>query len=164
MQLTKVERLLLANQYLILSKLDPQDESHTRMVKALEHGYEAAIQEALSKRIFDGLPEEECHVVQDALELYGTIQRSYDALEDKAGIEEHRVEFSGFDGNHETAHMAYAKYLLEKEGRYPYLRLARGWANSHTEMLGRYRRQIAVWKSMDEKRELTREDIASILG
>ena len=163
MKLTKVERLLLANQYQILSKLDPEDASHDMLREALENGYEAAYQDVLSLRILDGLSVDECRFVQEAMDLYWTLQLSYEELEAKAEIEESRTEFTGFDDNHETPYMAYARYLVEKERRFPSLKLSRDPFNSHTPMLEHYRRQIDLWKLMDQKRILTLEDMATIL-
>ena len=163
MKLTKLERLLLANQYQILSKLDPQDESHDMMRVALEHGYEVVYQDKLFIRIYDGLSVQECLFVQEVMDLYLTIQRSYEDLADKAGIEERRTVFPGFDGNHEPEYLSYAHYLVNKERLFTSLKLGSDGFNSHAPSVDRYRRQVEKWKSMGEERNLTPEAITSLL-
>ena len=164
MKLTKVERLLLANQYRILSMLEKERaDEYDALREALERGYEAVYEDRIFLDIFDGLPVEECRFGQEVMALYWTIQRSYEELPDKAGIDERHIVFRGFDGNYETEYLAYARYVVEKEQRFPYLKLGRARFNSHMPMVEHYRRQIALWESMDKKPELTAADITSIL-
>ena len=164
MKLTKVERLLLANQYHILSMLEiDRADEYDGLREALERGYESVYEDRIFRDIFDGLSIEECRFVQVAMGLYWVIQRSYEDLPDKSGIDERDIVFLGFDGNHETEYMAYARYVAEKEGRFPHLKIGSDRFNSHIPMVDRYRRQIALWKSMDEKPEFTSEEITSIL-
>ena len=145
MKLSKVERLLLANQYHIMSMLEKESaDYHDRLREALVNGYES-VYEDIFLPILDGLSVEECRFVQLAMALYGVMQRSHEELPDKAGIE------------------AYARYVVEKERRFPYLKLGWGGFNSHVPMIDRYRQQVEVWRSMDEKPELTAEDITTIL-
>jgi len=164
MQLSKVERLLLANQYRILSMLEQESaEYYDRLCEALERGFESVYEDRIFRDIHDGLPVEECRFVAQAMALYWVIQRSYENLRDKAGIEEQHIVFLGFDGNHETQYMAYARYFFEKEGRFPHLKLGSDTFNSHMPMVDRYRRQLEVWESMEQKPDLMPEDITTIL-
>jgi uncharacterized protein YfbU (UPF0304 family) len=115
--LNKFERRLLANQYYLLSLLDQSNAAYYEKVQeALENGYESAYEDEIFGGIFDLLPADESALVIEALDLYSAIQRSYDALDDKQGIEEGRTLVPGFDGNYETAHMGYARFVVENEG------------------------------------------------
>ena len=164
MELSKVERLLLANQYLILSELDPSKaDEYDKVREALENVYEAAYQDVLAWRMFDGLSTDECIFVQEVMDLYWTMQQSYKKLEDRAGVDEGRIVFFGFDGNHEAAYMKYARYLVQKEGSFTDLEVDSPDFNSHIDTLDRYRQRVDFWKSMGEKRELTSDDITAIL-
>lgn len=137
MKLTKVERLVLANQYLILSKLSPENaEEYNRVREALEYGYETAYQDAFAARLVDELSVDECMLVIHAMDMYQGIQVAYGRLEDKARIEEQSTLFPGFDGNHETAYMTYARFLVEKEQRFASLKLGSDGFNSHMPMVG----------------------------
>jgi uncharacterized protein len=162
--LTMFERRLLANQYHILSLLDQSNAAYyEKMQEALENGYESAYEDELYGRILDVLSRSDSVLVIDAMEMYSAIQRSYDALDDKTGIEEGRTTFPGFDGNYETGHMGYARFVVEKEGRFSLLKPHSEDFNSHTPMLDQYRRMIDVWKLTSNRYELTRDDIAAIL-
>jgi uncharacterized protein len=165
MTLSKFERRLLANQYHILSLLDQSNADHYgKMREALERGYESAYEDEVFGRMLDVLPRNESTLVIDAMAMYSAIQHSYAALDDKTGIEELRTEFPGFDGNHETAYMAYARFVVEKEGQFRSLKPNSEDFNSHTPMLDQYRRMIDVWKLTGNRYELTRDDLSAILG
>jgi uncharacterized protein len=160
----KFERRLLANQYQILSLLDQNNADHyEKMQEALEKGYESYYHDEIFGWIFDGLAESESTLVIDAMDMYFAIQRAYDALDDKAETEEWRTKFPGFDGNHETAYMGYARFVVEKEGRFRFLKPYKEDFNSHTPMLDRYRRMIDNWKLTSNHYELTQEEIIAIL-
>ena len=164
MTLNKFERRLLANQYQILSLLDQSNAAHyEKLQEALERGYESYYNDEIFGWIFDGLAESESALVIDAMDMYFAIQRAYDALDDKVEIEERRTEFPGFDGNHETAYMSYARFAVEKEGRFSLLKLSSADFNSHTPMLDRYRRMIDNWKLTANQYELTPDEITAIL-
>jgi uncharacterized protein len=164
MELTKVERRLLANQYHILSLLDEENaEQYDNLRDALQSGYASAYVDEIFGWIFDGLSESECALVIDAMDMYTAIQRAYEALDDKTGIEEWRTEFPGFDGNYETAYMGYARFVVEKEGRFSFLKPHSPDFNSHMPTLDSYRRMIGVWNLTNNRYELTRDDIIAIL-
>ena len=164
MALNKFERRLLANQYQILSMLDQSNAEHyEKMQEALQKGYESYYNDEIFGWIFDGLSESESTLVIDAMDMYFAIQRAYDALDDKAEIEERRTKFPGFDGNHETAYMSYARFVVEREGRFSLLKPSSADFNSHTPMLDRYRRMIDNWKLTANRYELTRDEITAIL-
>jgi len=164
MELTKVERRLLANQYHILSLLDEDNAEHYDNLRdALENGYEAAYLYELFGWMLAPLPPWQCKLVVDAMNMYSSIQRSYEVLDDKTAIEEWRTWFPGFDGDEETTYMGYARFVVEKERRFTDLKPNTEDFNSHMPTLERYRRMIPVWKSIDNHDQLTREDIISIL-
>jgi uncharacterized membrane protein YeaQ/YmgE (transglycosylase-associated protein family) len=94
----------------------------------------------------------------EAMTMYSSIQRSFEALDDKTGIEEWRTWFPGFDGDLETTHKVYARNVVEKEHRFTDLKPSTEDFDSHTPMVKRYRRMI------ENRDELTREDIISILA
>jgi len=98
------------------------------------------------------------------MNLYDALQRSYDALDDKKGIEEERTKFPGFDSNYEPAHLGYARFVVEREGRFSHLKPFSADFISHTPMLDQYRRMTDVWKLAGNRYELTRDDITAILG
>lgn len=88
-KLSKTERWILANQYAILEKVDPENaDYHARARAAIEHGYEMHYP-WLTESIYEGedvMGVEECKEVTDTLEMHRRLQRSYDALEARAGL------------------------------------------------------------------------------
>ncbi len=166
MQLTKIERWILSNQYHILDRSYPETEDFFREAQqAIEHGYEHEYGR-LTQHIYDGqdvMTVVECHEVIDILDMFSALQRAYDALDDKAGIETHSVHFLGFDGNNEGKQMAYARYFCESDGRKFADLDHHDDFNSHMPTLGRYRAMLAVWKET-LKHELPKEDIIRVVS
>ena len=165
MELNKFERLLLMNQYRILSLLDQSKADHyDKLRDELENGYVASYQDDLFAEILDGLSVEQCAFVLEVMSMYEALQRCYDALDDKTGIEEERTKFPGFDSDYELAHLGYARFVVEKEGRFSHLKPSSADFISHTPMLDEYRRMTDVWKLAGNRYELTWDDITAILG
>ncbi len=165
MELNKFERLLLMNQYRILSLLDQSKADHyNKLREALENGYVASYQDDLFAGIRDGLSVEQSAFVLEVMSMYDALQRSYDALDDKQGIEEERTKFPGFDSDFELAHLGYARFVVERERRFSDLKPFSADFISHTPMLDQYRRMTDVWKLAGNRYELTRDDITAILG
>ncbi len=165
MELNKFERLLLMNQYRILSLLDQSNADHyDKLRDALANGYAASYQDDLFAGVLDGLSLEQSAFVLEVMSMYEALQRCYDALDDKTGIEEERTKFPGFDSNYEPAHLGYARFVVEREGRFSHLKPSSADFISHTPMLDEYRRMTDVWKLAGNRYELTRDDITAILG
>jgi len=164
-ELNKFERLLLMSQYRILSLLDQSNaDYYDKLRDALENGYVASYQDDLFAGIRDGLSVEQCAFVREVMNMYDALQRSYDALDDKKGIEEEYTKFPGFDSNYEPAHLGYARFVVEREGWFSHLKPFSADFISHTPMLDQYRRMTDVWKLAGNRYELTRDDISAILG
>jgi uncharacterized protein YfbU (UPF0304 family) len=164
-ELNKFERLLLMNQYRILSLLDQSNADHYNKLRdALENGYVASYRDDLFAGIRDGLSVEQCAFVLEVMNMYDALQRSYDALDDKQGIEEERTKFPGFESDYEIAHLGYARFVVEREGRFSHLKSFRADFISHTPMLDQYRRMYDVWRLAANRAELTRDNITAILG
>jgi uncharacterized protein YfbU (UPF0304 family) len=164
-ELNKFERLLLMNQYRILSLLDQSNADHyDKLRDALENGYVTSYQDDLFAGIRDGLSVEQSAFVLEVMSMYDALQRSYDALDDRQGIEEERTKFPGFDSDFELAHVGYARFVVEREGRFSHLKPASADFISHTPMVDQYRRMTDVWKLAGNRYELTRDDITAILG
>lgn len=167
MRLTRTERWIISNQYRILERLCPDEaESLREDREALEHGYELhygwMCQHVYSDE--QAMTEEESTEVIDILDMFSTIKSNYGKLKDKSGIEEWRVTFAGFDGNHETKQMAYARYYCRSGGgRFQDLERGDNF-NSHMPVLDRYRKMLAEWKRIGQKRDLTKEDIIQIVS
>jgi uncharacterized protein len=158
-ELTKFQRLVLVNQFLILEKLYPERANDYEITReALQAGYPTWYDDDFSYLIFDGLTEKQCKDADDILCMFWDMSNTYDSLEDKSGIDEKRVRFWGFDGNNETEYMGYADYVINKKSRYSGL-IAQ---NSHRPTLGTYRRMLMEWQKSENKYNLTKDDLIRI--
>ncbi len=167
LKLSRVERWILSNQYRILETLYPGDAKHfAHQREALESGY-ALEYEWMAQHIYeekDTLSVEDCREVIQVLDMFTALQRSYAALDDKASLKESDVMLRGWDGNNETAHMAYARHCCEMDGgRFTDLKRNETF-NSHMPSVARYHAMLGVWKVFDRPHELTREQMAQILS
>lgn len=163
MKLTRVERWMLWNQYRILEALYPADQREFEEAReALECGYEYQY-DHLCRHVFqETLSKDECDEVISILEMFRALQHSYKNLEDKDGIEEWTVTFAGFDGNHETKQMAFARYFCKHDGgRFEDLEIGDRFS-SHCQLLGRYRQMLAQWQAMGKPYDLTKEQLPAI--
>ena len=169
MALSKLGRRLLANQYRIMELLDEEERDFCKqMEEALENGFSDYYEEKLSGWMSEEMSPEESAFVRDALDVHGVLQHCYEGLDDKGGIEESRLAFPGFDGNHEGRYLAYADFLRTKEERFDYVKLS-GFdgLNSHAPFAARYKRMVREWQKIPSYRRydaLTKEDILSILN
>jgi uncharacterized protein len=166
MDLTKKERLIIANQLKILEKLYPEEaEYYAQQRKAVEYGY-ALHYEDVFEGLYDGLSEEECKEVLDILSMYRALTFSYQRLDDKTGVEESALHFKGFDGNEETRQYSYAQYFIMDLDRFSELTYGSDHPdfNSHWPMLERYREMLNVWKGYRNNHQLNKEQILTILG
>ena len=165
MDLTKKERLLLINQFLILEKLYPEEAKyHEKNRIALQHGFKLHYN-WIFENISDELSEDECRDVLDTLELYRALITSFDNLGDKQGLNETDVKFPGFDGNNEPELLAYTRYFIVDLDRYDELIRGRKYPdfNSHAPMMHVYKRRHAFWKSLNRPYNMSASQIREVL-
>lgn len=162
-QLNRKERLILANQFRILEKLDPENaEEYKRCLDILCHGFELEYDELAGFVVFpdsEKVSEEACREVIDILAMYRHLQSEYQNLADKSGIHERDLCFFGFDGNYESAQLAYHRYLhagAKFEESPP--------QNSHGHSLDIYRRMLAEYRQVKHKPSLDKADIQRVLA
>jgi uncharacterized protein YfbU (UPF0304 family) len=162
MQLTRLERLMLANQYRMLEVLVPDEaDSYARYREALEWGYEAEY-EGIAKNVYpDALSGEACAEVVNILDMFSALKRAYGRLDDKPDVI--WIEFPGFSGNDETMQLAYAQFFCDK-GRFQDLDRGPDNFNGHIPVLPAYRRMLGEWLPMpaEQRYNLTRDDIVRI--
>src|SRR5260221_13206589 len=116
-KLTRIERLLLYNQFTILQKLatDEDDvENYKDLCAVLQHGYELEYNKLFSSIWGEGISHEDCRFVMDVLDMFRVLQATHKTLADKSGIDPEDLRFSGFDGNNETDLMSYTEYLRDE--------------------------------------------------
>lgn len=166
MDLTREQRWMLTNQYLILEKLYPENADHYELTReTLEQGFELNYDDYIPHIYERTMSKDACREVIDILEMFRSLERSYRQLPEKpADVTEHDVTFLGFDGNHETQQLSYAHFLIEKEGKWQELADHGDHLNSHGPFLDSYRRMLRVWQQLptEQKYELSADDIRGI--
>ncbi len=165
--LTKTERLVLINQFLIMEKLGlkgPGEDTYRRNRIILEGGYAYHYYE-----IFEHLSEEleisACNEVREILRVYNALNFSYNALPDKSGINSVNLRFVDYDNNQEFREM---RYILDCEDNLdePLLTtVIKNRRGGTGEQLTRYyRKMIAKWKAFNESYRLSEDQIKEILN
>lgn len=161
--LTDTERLILANQYEILSKLEDNDygrQYYKQLSDNLKSGYKWLYEDHF-QCLSDVLDEDDAELVVKTLSLYRTLKNNYDDLEDKSVIDEMSITFKGFDGNNEGRLMRFTQALKEND-RFTDI-IEKGQLNSHSPKKKQYRKMLSNWKELNEKENLTVEEIVSIV-
>lgn len=122
MEMTNAQRLILSNQYKMMTMLDPANaERYRRLQTIIERGYGLQMREL--DREFGELKEETCRTIIDIMEMYHALHVSWSNLQDQQSIDERRVTFLGFDAATEARYLGYVRFMVNVEGRYTHLTL-----------------------------------------
>ena len=161
--LTDTERLILANQYEILSKFEDSDygvQYYKKLSNNLRNGYKWLYKDHF-QCLSDVLDDNDAELVVKTLSLYRTLKNNYDDLDDKSVIDAVNITFKGFDGNNERRSMSFTQALKEDD-RFTDI-IESGQMNSHSPKKNQYQKMLSKWKELDEKEKLTLEEMISII-
>lgn len=104
--------------------------------------------------------------VVNALDMWSFIEEAAERLSPSEREELPRQPvFIGYDGNNETEHMAIARFLIEKMGRFE--RFKGRSLNSHSPTVARYRRMVAVFEPIRMTligRTMTSDELCAVLS
>lgn len=172
MKISKVERRILANQYLLLSMKENDymsQETAKNYATILLEGYEL-LYEDIFLEMDDILSDKQCRFVLDTLNMYRAIDSSYSKLGDSTSLTRQDIAFKGFDGNNEKEY-SFGKFFIEDMNRFKdltendYMEF-----NSHCPSILKYKKQLVKYKEIVGKREdsidkfiLTEAEIKSVL-
>lgn len=163
LKLTRIERLMLHNQLLILEKLYPDDAEHYAVQReALRSGYAAAYELAMAaicpeKEV---LSREECSEVIQIMVMFQVLGRAAKDLPEK---QQFFAKFRGFDGNNEGGQLGYCKFLVDRERKFSDLPRGDDGFNSHSPVLETYRRMRKVWDGMGSPPEVSTDQAKKIV-
>lgn len=161
MKLSRLDRLKLMNQYLILAALEESDE-YDNAIRILDNGFEGEY-DSLFQGYDDTLSEENCRFVRDVLCMYEDIQRIGNDSKDKKITAHFNYRFKGFDGNNEGNYMCYARYLTKNARLWSYLEFGDDGCNSHMPRVDKYRDMLTKWEKIEDKGTISAETILEIL-
>lgn len=156
-KLTPVERLILANQYRILSALNEKDADYyhyPKIIQILESGFEDHYHE-----IFDSIaeppPAEMCADVADILNLFTAIYESTN------GRPPEPLRFEGFDHNTEYEALRYAQFLCDRPGGFKHIPRPE---NSHSSVMESYLRMVKRRKERKMPFDLSQEHLEDLIN
>jgi len=166
MELSKKDRLLLINQYKILSLLDSGESDHYKeLIEILESGYEI-FYPMVDQLISDDMPSEKGKFVLEVLGMYRAIEDLKRIKYNEDISKEHFSFFRGFDGNEETEYMSFTRFLIEIQGKFSeqiqYLK-DNDNLNSHMQTIDKYSGMLKKWEELGKNYQLTEEQVLEIL-
>lgn len=166
MQLTRMERITLINQYRILSFLDKDSKDYyDEVIDILSNGYEIFYSQ-IDQWVSEDMPVSDCKFVLDVLDMYRAI---FDYIKnnpkDKEVSKHVRAKFIGFDGNTETNYMGFASFLINKQGKFAEQREGKKGkdCNSHCPMVHTYTKMLEMWNSFNKSFHLSKTQVMEIL-
>jgi uncharacterized protein YfbU (UPF0304 family) len=165
MDMTNAQRLILSNQYLLMSQLDPDNaEKYQRLRTIIERGYELHMRE-LDKG-FGCVREKNCREIIDIMEMYHAMQESYKLLSagEQQNIDSRRLQFLGFNLSTEAQFVHYVRFLVESEGLYPQFEHDEHHFNSQVTLLDKYRRMLAKWHTCPRQYHLSATELKQIFN
>ncbi|OEE99961.1 hypothetical protein A136_17460 [Vibrio crassostreae 9ZC13] len=165
MEMTNAQRLILSNQYYLMSQMDPENSAkYQRLQTIVERGYELQMRE-LNKE-FGCLTEAECREIIDIMEMYHAMQESNKMLaeQESAEVDQRRLQFLGFDIASEAQIVHYVRFLVDSEGLYPQFDKADHHFNSQMPMLEKYRRMLTTWRNCPRQYHLCATELSQIFS
>jgi uncharacterized protein YfbU (UPF0304 family) len=154
-----VERLILVNQYRILSAVAPRAAHYEEFIEILERGYEGEYDRVLASVGQNRLSAQDCALVNDTLVMMSWLLHH----RRKTNVKLDAFARPGFDAETEHDHLSYARFLFKRAGRreFPGIKEV---VDSQGARLERYRSMVKAWRASEDLLELTAADIARILA
>ncbi|KOC92028.1 YfbU family protein [Winslowiella iniecta] len=163
MEMTHAQRLILSNQYKIMTMLDPDHaERYRRQQTIVERGYGLQLREL--DREFGELSEEVCRTLIAIMEMHHALHVSWTNLKDNRGLEQRRLAFLGFDAATEARYLGYVRFMVSVEGRYTQFDSGTHGFNAQTPMWEKYQRMLTVWQTCPRQYHLSANEIAQIIN
>jgi uncharacterized protein YfbU (UPF0304 family) len=163
MEMTHAQRLILSNQYQMMTIMDPANaDRYRRLQTIVERGFGLQMREL--DKDFGALTEDTCRTLIDIMEMHHAMQVSFSNLEDAPGVDPRRLEFLGFDAATESRYLSYVRFMVNSEGRYTDFDAGTHGFNAQTKMWEKYQRMLAVWHGCPRQYHLSAVEIARIIN
>lgn len=165
MEMTNAQRLILSNQYYLMSQMDPENRAkYKRLQTIVERGYSLQMLE-LNKQ-FGELSEDECREVINIMEMYHAMQESNKMLsdEERSKVDQRRLQFLGFDIASESQLVHYVRFLVDSEGLYPQFDKTDHHFNAQMPMKDKYRRMLTTWRNCPRQYHLSATEFSQIFN
>ncbi|MBZ3661026.1 YfbU family protein [Salmonella enterica subsp. enterica serovar Kentucky] len=162
MEMTNAQRLILSNQYKMMTMLDPTNaERYRRLQTIIERGYGLQMREL--DREFGELTEETCRTIIDIMEMYHALH----VLDQPQRYASHRRtsrHLPGFDAATEARYLGYVRFMVNIEGRYTHFDAGTHGFNAQTPMWEKYQRMLNVWHACPRQYHLSANEINQIIN
>ncbi|KLN64657.1 MULTISPECIES: YfbU family protein [Vibrio] len=165
MEMTNAQRLILSNQYYLMSQLDQENAAkYQRLQTIVERGYELQMREL--NKDFGCLVEAECREIIDIMEMYHAMQESNKMLseQEQQDVDQRRLTFLGFDIASEAQLVNYVRFLIDSEGLYPQFSKGEHHFNAQMPMLDKYRRMLNTWRNCPRQYHLCANELKQIFN
>ncbi|OAN18658.1 hypothetical protein A3K86_07165 [Photobacterium jeanii] len=165
MEMTNAQRLILSNQYYLMSQLTPENAAKYRRLQTIvERGYGLQMREL--DKDFGNMSEEDCRQVIDFMEMHHAMQESHKMLSeaDQSQVDTRRLKFLGFDAATEPHLVHYVRFLTEEEALYPQFDKTEHHFNSQVPMLEKYQRMLQTWRNCPRQYHLCATELQQILS
>lgn len=163
MEMSNAQRLILSNQYKMMTMLDPDNaERYHRLQTVIERGFGLQMREL--DREFGELSETTCRTIIDIMEMYHALQVSYGNMNDPQAIDGRRVQFLGFDAATEARYLSYVRFMVNTEGRYTHFDCGTHGFNSQTPMWDKYVRMLGIWRACPRQYHLSAVEINQVIN
>nr|DAM57606.1 MAG TPA: YfbU domain protein [Caudoviricetes sp.] len=150
MELSRKDRIILFNQYEILKRLDTDSaEQYEIYQDILAQGFEYEYDD-IGPSLFE-VPQSVSEKVYEILGMFRRMVFSFDNLEDVTGLDREDYMFRGFDGNEETEHYVYAKWLVKNNHKFGEFENCE--FNSHWNILPRYEEMLERFYEVTKDKE-----------
>lgn len=166
MDLTKIERLLLLNQFKIRKVID-QTAEFDEAIEVLTAGYKSEYSNLVAG-LADDMPEDDARFVVDLFTMYRCIETYRDQNPMDAPVVDHQwSQFRGFDQTKESRFVAYARFCVAMQELWPDQRAdvegTSPRSRATIDAMPNYKPMVDRWRELGEPRNLSREQVLRIL-
>lgn len=165
MEMTNAQRLILSNQYYLMSQMDPENsDKYKRLQTIVERGY--ALQMNELNKDFGCIEQAECREILEIMEMYHAMQESNKMLteDERKDVDQRRLQFLGFDAASECQLVNYVRFLVDSEGLYPQFDKDEHHFNAQMPMLAKYQRMLSTWKACPRQYHLSAAEFRQIFN
>lgn len=160
MQLNLVERLTLRNQFEILARLGDDRRPYLEWIEILEQGHALLYGEIFSDLDAEGGDPADAREVLDILDVFRALDEAKERGVTIPASASGRHQFAGFDANTEPSHYAFARFVIEVQGRYA----ESSHSNAHRPTLSSYRELVSRWAEMGKAFPLNSSEVSILLA
>lgn len=162
-KLTPTERLILSNQFRILSQLNPDAafEHYESSAVILENGYEGDYHTVFSHIDLKAVDASITSKVRTILNMFRDINNAISTI--KPTYDVSNLTFKGFDSHKYPNHYLYADFLINKLNLYREQKNVNLNGFDSIFAMDKYEKLLAVYNLIDNKINLTELDIKSLL-